>query len=106
MIENVEKLKKERPDLVESFEKMSREQLLNQCYLECIDSINMEERVSLFMSKCTENMSKTNYTIDSLTSLISDKQESDIAEFCHGETVDNPTDEELVLAINEKAKEF
>ena len=36
MIETVEQLKKERPDLVESFEKMDREQLLEQCYKECI----------------------------------------------------------------------
>ena len=32
MIETVEQLKKERPDLVESFENMSKEHLLEQCY--------------------------------------------------------------------------
>ena len=32
MIKTVEQLKKERPDLVESFENMSKEHLLEQCY--------------------------------------------------------------------------
>lgn len=82
MIKNIAQLKKQRPDLVESFESMTKEQLLNQCYLECIDAINMEERVSLFMKECTDNMSKTNYTIESLKSLIFKKKELDIREFC------------------------
>lgn len=106
MIENIERLKKERPDLVESFEKMTREQLLNQCYLECIDAINMEERVSLFMQECTINMSKTNYTLDSLKTLISDKKEADLNEFCYYETLYEPTDNELVASIKERAKNF
>lgn len=81
MIQTVEELKKERPDLVNLFESMDREQLLEQIYKECNDAINMESRVSLFMEQCT-NMSKTTYTIESLKTLISEKQQSDISEFC------------------------
>ena len=83
MIENIEHLKQERPDLVESFESMTREELLKQCYLECIDSINMEERVALFMSECTNNMSNTTYTLDSLRALINQKKEVEYEEIRH-----------------------
>lgn len=78
MIENIQQLKDERPDLVADFEKMTKEELLKQCYLECIDAINMEERVALFMSECTNNMSKTNYTLGSLKSLINENKEREI----------------------------
>lgn len=80
MIKDINQLKKERPDLVESFEKMTKEELLNQCYLECRDAINMESRVALFMEKCTLNMSKTTYTINSLCDLINEKNEHDYNE--------------------------
>lgn len=103
MIDTIEELKEKRPDLVELFENMSREELLNQCYLECIDAINMEKRVALFMEECTINMSKTNYTLDSLKRLINEKQEFDINEFCYYETVDEPTPEELFSVIKERA---
>lgn len=75
MIETIEELKEQRPDLVDLFESMDRDQLLNQCYLECIDALNMEERVSVFMEECTINMSKTNYDPAALRTLISQKQE-------------------------------
>lgn len=106
MIETVEELKKDRPDLVELFEGMSHEELLNQCYLECIDAINMESRVSLFMEECTVNMSKTNYTLDSLRRMINDKREFDINEFCYYEIVDEPEASELYVVINDRAKEY
>ena len=51
-------------------------------YLECIDAINMEERVALFMAECTNNMSKTTYTINSIKKLINEKYEYDINMFC------------------------
>ena len=106
MIETIEQLKEERRDLVELFEDMTKEQLLNQCYLECIDAINMEERVSIFMSECTLNMSKTNYTEESLKSLISNKHEYDINEFCYYELVDEPTQEDLFKSIKERAEQY
>lgn len=104
MIETIEELKESRPDLVELFESMDREQLLNQCYLESMDAINMEKRVEVFMEHCTVNMSKTNYTEASLKSLISDKQELDIDEFCYYETCDGQSDEEILSSIKERAK--
>lgn len=106
MIETVEELKEKRPDLVEIFENMSHEELLDQCYRECIDAINMESRVSLFMEECTINMSKTNYTLDSLQRMINAKREFDINEFCYYEIVDLPEPSELYVAINDRAKEY
>ena len=81
IITSIEELKKKRPDLVESFESMSREELLNQCYLECIDALNMETRVSVFMEQCTLNMSKTTYTPDAICDLINERDEKLIKDF-------------------------
>ena len=81
MIETVEQLKQERPDLVELFESMDREQLLNQIYLEVKDAVNMEERVAIFMNGCT-NLSKTNYSPHVIKTLIQEKYERDISQFC------------------------
>lgn len=103
MIESTEQLKKERPDLVEDFEKMTKNELLNQCYLECMDAINMETRISVFMEECTINMSKTNYTESSLKSMINSKQEQDIIDFCEYEVNDGQTDEEIVESIKKIA---
>ena len=82
MIETIEQLKEQRPDLVELYENMDREQLLKQIYLEVKDGLNMEKRVQFFMNKCTVNMSRTNYTIETLETLINEKQEQIIDEFC------------------------
>ena len=106
MIETVEQLKKERPDLVESFENMSKEQLLEQCYKECIDAINMEERVALFMRECTIDMSKTNYSLESLKTLIDSKKEYDISEFCYYEIIDSPLPSELYKVILDNARKY
>ena len=99
MIESIEQLKKERPDLVEDFEAMDREQLLNQCYLECIDAINMESRVSVFMELCTMDMSKTNYTEASIRSMVGTKQEYDIENFCDTIIEDAENDQEIADEI-------
>lgn len=103
MIKNIEELKKERPDLVSDFENMTKEELLNQCYLECIDSINMEERVAFFMQELTSNMSNTNYTIESLKSLVNEKSENDIREFCRDLIQDNINDRGILIALKEYA---
>ena len=81
MIKTIEQLKEQRPDLVELFESMSKEQLLNQIYLEVIDGLNMEERVQLFMDECT-SLSKTNYSIETLKSLIEEGKKQEISLFC------------------------
>ena len=82
MIENKEQLKQQRPDLVETFENMSKEELLNQIQLECIDLLNLEKRVSLFMKECTNDMSKTNYTLESLKTLIDQRKQTELIDFC------------------------
>jgi hypothetical protein len=96
MINTVEQLKKERPNLVKDFEAMSREQLLEQIYLECMDAINMEERVQTFMSECTD-MSYTTYTPEVIKGLVQDKYNRDISEWCQMTLEDADGDDEYIL---------
>ena len=77
MIETVEQLKEERPDLVELFEGMTHEQLLEQIYKEVRDAVNMEERVAVFMELCTPNLSYTTYTPESIRQIVRTKEEQD-----------------------------
>lgn len=81
MIETVKQLKQQRPDLVELFENMNREQLLKQIYKESLDAINMEERVQTFMNECTK-LSKTTYPIETIKQLIDAKKKFDLSDFC------------------------
>lgn len=81
MIETVEQLKQKRPDLVELFENMNREQLLKQIYKESLDAINMEERVQTFMNECT-SLSKTTYPVNTIKQLIQTKKMLDLSSFC------------------------
>lgn len=81
MLKNVKQLKKERPDLVELFESMTHEQLLKQIYKECLDGINMEERVQIFMNEVT-GLSKTNYTPEVIKGLIQKADVENVSEFC------------------------
>lgn len=82
MIQTVEQLKQQRPDLVKLFESMDREQLLEQIYKESLDAINMEERVSAFMENATLGMSKTTYPPHVISQLVQHKYERDISDFC------------------------
>lgn len=82
MIKTVDELKQKRPDLVELFEGMTHEELLNQIYLEAKDALNMEERVEVFMELCTCDMSKTTYPPSFIRELVEYKQEKDISDFC------------------------
>jgi len=100
MIKDVETLKIERPDLVTAFEKMTREELINQCYLECLDAINMEKRVALFMAECTNNMSNTTYDLTALKSLIAENKEREINIFCK-DLIDSFEITEMVKVIEE-----
>ena len=103
MIKTVEQLKKERPDLVETFEKMTKEELLNQCYLESIDAINMEKRVQLFMNECT-SLSKTNYPIETLKKLIEENRKQTISLFCQIaiDDIEDMTKEEIIEYLKEE----
>ncbi|KZE82877.1 hypothetical protein AV926_04835 [Myroides marinus] len=68
----------------------------------------MEERVQLFMEECT-SMSKTNYTIDALKILISDKKEQDIKEWCSMTVEDGKLTDDyigyVVKEVEENGKE-
>lgn len=95
----LEDFKKERPDLEELFNSLSREDLIEQCWKEAFDAVKMEERVSVFMENCTLNMSKTNYTPASLKSMIRSKQEQDIIDFCDMTIEDSENDQEIADQI-------
>ena len=105
MIKDIEHLKHERPDLVELLENMTREELLKQCYLECLDAVNMEERVALFMAECTNNMSNTDYTLESLKSLINENKEREVDSFCY-DVCDGQEDSEILKDIKERASNY
>lgn len=96
MIETVARLKELRPDLVSDFEAMTHEELLNQIYLEIIDGLNMEDRVQLFMSECT-NLSKTTYNLEVIKILIGDRQEKDIIDWCQIVVEDSEGDDDYIL---------
>lgn len=87
----LEKFKSERKDLIKLWTDMSRSELLDAIWKESLDAVNMEKRVSYFMEECTDNMSKTTYTIDSLKTLIKDKKEKDIRNFCQ-DLIENEED--------------
>lgn len=104
MLETIEQLKAERPDIVKIFQAMTKEELLDQIYLEVLDGLNMEDRVQLFMNECTE-LSKTTYTLDSIRTLINARQIKDIQQFCVDLLEDSEGDSEYILAeIKERAK--
>ena len=91
-MENQNKLNETHPDLIEEFSAMTKEQLLERICAEVLDALAMEERVSVFMSECTINMSKTNYTPSSIRGLINEKQEQDISAYCE-ELIEMEADE-------------
>lgn len=68
----------------------------------------MEERVQLFMNECT-GMSNTNYTIDSLKTLIQNQKEQDIKDWCSmtvedGKGTDNFSSY-VIKEVEEQAKD-
>ena len=81
MINTIQELKEQRPDLVKDFEALSHEELLGQIYLEVIDALNMQDRVQTFMNACT-SMSKTTYTCEVIEGLIQEQKLRDIGDFC------------------------
>ncbi len=55
------------------------------------------------MNECTNNMSKTTYTLESLKSLIQDKQEFDLDWFCKYLTEDF-TDKQILKEVKKRAE--
>lgn len=80
-LKTVEQIKEERPDLVELWSKMSKEELYEEIFKESTDAINMETRVQTFMLECTD-LSKTTYTPEVIKELCEKKRAQDISEFC------------------------
>ena|ERR1043165_3699672 len=78
---NIEKLREIAPELVKEYSEMSKDDLLEVCCGEVLDLFAATDRVSLFMEECTD-MSKTNYTLDSLKTLIQKRREQDLNEWC------------------------
>ncbi len=106
MTNSIEELKEKRPDLVDKFENLSKEELLKQCYLEAMDSINMSERVQLFMNECTISMSKTTYTLESIQKMIDDKKEYDVNFFCFGLLSSDMSGDDIIEEVKERANKI
>lgn len=102
----IEDLKNDRPDIVELFEGLSHEELIVQAYKECIDAIQMQQRVAVFMETCTLDMSNTNYTEASIRSMVQSAKDSAEIEFCYQLTVDNENDQEIADAVHQMALEI
>lgn len=79
---NYQKLKEIDSELVKEYSEMNKEQLLESICAEVLDLYHATDRVQLFMNECTDNMSKTNYTLESIMTLINNKKEKDLSEFC------------------------
>ena len=99
-------LQQSHPDLVAQYSAMSKEQLLEQICAEVLDLHAMEERVQTFMNECTLNMSKTNYTISSIKSMINSKQEQDINQFCADLFQDFDTTDEIIQDLKERSEQL
>lgn len=100
---NVNKLKENYPELVKEYSEMDKEKLIDQICAEVLDLHLMEERVKTFMSECSLNLSNTNYTIESIKSIINSKQEHDINVFCKDLLDDFETDEERIEDLRSRA---
>lgn len=104
LINTIEEFKKERPDLVEDFEKMNREELLEQIYKESLDAMNMCTRVELLMIRSTIDLSNTGYSLESIETLIKEADERKIAEWLH--TASAREDVEYGDVTMEESKEY
>jgi hypothetical protein len=104
-MKNVDKLKENYPELVKEYSEMDKEQLLDQICAEVLDLNLMQERVYLFMHECTENYSKKNYSIESIKTMISSKQENDINVFCKDLLDDFETDAERIEDLRSRAEQ-
>jgi hypothetical protein len=102
---NVNKLKENYPELVKEYSEMDKDQLLEQICAEVVDLHLMEERVKTFMSEFSLNLSNTNYTIESIKSIISSKQEHDINVFCKDLLDDFKSDNERIEDLKSRAEQ-
>ncbi len=105
-MKNQKKLSVNFPELVKEYSEMSKEELLEQICAEVLDLHAMEERVQTFMNECTLNMSNTNYTVESIKTLINAKQEHDINEFCQDLIEYFETDELIIEDVRNRANQL
>ena len=63
----------------------------------------MQKRVAVFMELCTQDMSNTNYTEASIRTMVKERQDADIIEFCYEQTIHADTDKELADLIRDEA---
>jgi len=106
MMSKLEKLKENYPELVAEYSAMTKDELLEQICAEVLDLHAMEERVQAFMNECTLDMSKTNYTISSIKSLINSKQEHDINQFCADILEDNETVNDILQDLKDRSAQI
>jgi hypothetical protein len=80
------------------YQKLSRENFLDELCGHILDLIDMEERVQLFMSTCTD-LSYTNYDLDVIKGLIHTKELKNISEFCKDLLEDHVDNNEMLEYI-------
>lgn len=97
----IDRLKDVRPELVDRYNSMSKEELVEEICGEVLDLLSHEERVQLFMNECT-NVSKTFYSIENLKEFIEARKEDDINTFCSLFLIDKDSDEYILKVIKER----
>lgn len=104
---HLELVREKMPDLVESWESMSKEKLLKEIAAEVLDLWDMQKRVSIFMEDCTMGLSYTTYASEVIQSQIYEKQKFDISAWCFQALEDAENDpEELFKAVKEEASNY
>lgn len=102
---NIESLSEKDPGALKLYQGLSHAELLEMCCGERLDLLDMNDRVAVFMSECTMNLSYTTYTPEVIRGLISTKQEYDLNIYCK-DLADNMTNEEIVEEIKDRANQI
>lgn len=100
---NKDILSERDPETLKLYEGLLPEELFQMLCGERVDLLDMHERVAVFMSECTCNMSYTTYTPDVIRGLINEKQEYDLNSFCK-DLADDYSDEEILKEIKDRAQ--
>lgn len=95
-----------RPELIESYKGMTKEQLIEEISGEVLDLLDMVDRVQLFNSECTLSMSRPTYKLDDIKREINERKEFDIDQFCANLIDDGTDDEDILKEIKERGKKY
>ena len=79
---NLDKLKELRPEIVDKYMGMDKEQLLDKVCGESFELIKMEERVEVLMNNITFNSVGNNLDIESIIELIEERKDCEKNSFC------------------------